>query len=258
MAWYYAEAGKQAGPVEDAQLEQFLQSGRIQPDTLVWREGMANWQPYSQVRAGGAAEGGTATAVAIAPGASNQVVCAECGGVFNAEDTIAYGNARVCAACKPKFIQKLSEGARLNVNDLAYAGFWTRFAAVLIDGVILFFVNAGIGFVAGVGFASTLRTPSPGFIVLQAIVMLINLCIGVGYEVILIGKYGATVGKMACKIKVVTAQGGNVSYLLALGRYFAKMLSGLILGIGYLMAAFDDEKRALHDRICDTRVIVNR
>ena len=37
--------------------------------------------------------------------------------------------------------------------------------------------------------------------------------------------------------------------------FFAEMLSGMILGIGYLMAAFDDEKRALHDRICDTRVV---
>jgi uncharacterized RDD family membrane protein YckC len=40
-----------------------------------------------------------------------------------------------------------------------------------------------------------------------------------------------------------------------LGRHFAEMLSGILLGIGYLMIAFDDEKRALHDRICDTRVI---
>ena len=71
----------------------------------------------------------------------------------------------------------------------------------------------------------------------------------------MIGKYGATVGKMAMKIRVVTAEGQKVSYLRALGRYFAKLLSGMILMIGYLMAAFDDEKRALHDRICNTRVI---
>jgi uncharacterized RDD family membrane protein YckC len=42
-----------------------------------------------------------------------------------------------------------------------------------------------------------------------------------------------------------------------LGRHFAKILSGIILYIGYLMAFWDDEKRALHDRICSTRVIVN-
>jgi uncharacterized RDD family membrane protein YckC len=79
--------------------------------------------------------------------------------------------------------------------------------------------------------------------------------IAIGYETFFIGKYGATPGKMACKIKVVTADGGKVSYLLAFGRYFAKVLSSLTCLIGYIMAAFDDEKRALHDRICNTRVV---
>jgi uncharacterized RDD family membrane protein YckC len=39
------------------------------------------------------------------------------------------------------------------------------------------------------------------------------------------------------------------------GRYFSEMLSGMIMMIGYIMAGFDDEKRALHDRICNTRVV---
>jgi uncharacterized RDD family membrane protein YckC len=257
MAWYYAEAGQQAGPVEDAQLEQLLQSGRIQPTTLIWREGMANWQPYNEVR--GTTGGGTAVATAPAPIGAGQVVCAECGGVFNLQDTIAYGNSRVCANCKPIFLQKLSEGAKVNAGMLTYAGFWTRFAAVFLDGIILGVVNAGIGFVAGLAFATTIRggAPGAGFIVLQVVTMLINLCIGISYETFMIGKYGATIGKMALKIKVVTPEGGPVSYLTALGRYFAKILSGMILAIGYIMAAFDDEKRALHDRICSTRVIVN-
>lgn len=255
MTWYYAEGGQQSGPIDDAQLEQLVQSGRVQTETLVWREGMPNWQPYGQVRAGGL--GGTATATALAPGAG-QVACAECGRLFNLEDTIAYGNARVCAACKPVFIQKIAEGARINTGDMVFAGFWTRFGAVFLDGIILGVVNAGIGFVLGLMFASAARTPSAGFFVLQGAVMFINLCIGVSYETFLIGKYGATLGKMALRVKVVTAEGGKVSYLLALGRYFAKMLSGLILMIGYIMAAFDDEKRALHDRICNTRVIVAR
>ena len=69
------------------------------------------------------------------------------------------------------------------------------------------------------------------------------------------GRFGATPGKMACGLKVVMADGGKVTYLRALGRAFSEILSGIILYIGYIMAGFDDEKRALHDRICDTRVI---
>jgi uncharacterized RDD family membrane protein YckC len=259
MSWYYAEAEKQTGPVADSELEQLLQSGRIRPDTLVWREGMANWQPYNQLRSTTqTAAGSPRTSAAIASDGATavQAACAECGSLFNIQDTIAYGNVRVCANCKPVFIQKLAEGAKLNTGQMVFAGFWTRFAAVFIDGLILGAINGGIGFVGGLVFGSTASNPSAGFVVLQLVIMFINLCIGVTYETVMIGKYGATLGKMACKIKVVTADGGQVSYLLALGRYFAKMLSALVLMIGYLMAAFDDEKRALHDRICNTRVIV--
>jgi uncharacterized RDD family membrane protein YckC len=88
------------------------------------------------------------------------------------------------------------------------------------------------------------------------VLMCVNLAVGMSYETLMIGKYGATVGKMVMKIRVITAEGQKVSYLRALGRYFAKLLSGMTLMIGYLMAAFDDEKRTLHDRICNTRVIV--
>jgi uncharacterized RDD family membrane protein YckC len=63
---------------------------------------------------------------------------------------------------------------------------------------------------------------------------------------------------MACKIRVVTADGGKVSYMRALGRHFAKILSYMICLAGYIMAFFDDEKRALHDRICNTRVVLKQ
>jgi len=61
MDWYYVDAGQQAGPVEETQLEELSRSGKIQPDTLVWHEGMTEWQPYSAVKPAGA------TAAAGAP-----------------------------------------------------------------------------------------------------------------------------------------------------------------------------------------------
>jgi uncharacterized RDD family membrane protein YckC len=57
------------------------------------------------------------------------------------------------------------------------------------------------------------------------------------------------------KIKVTTPDAGPISYGRSTGRYFAKMLNGFTFYIGFLMAIWDDEKRALHDRICTTRVI---
>ena len=62
--------------------------------------------------------------------------------------------------------------------------------------------------------------------------------------------------RLALKIKIVTADGGRVSYARAFGRYFAKMLSGFTCAIGFIIAAFDNpQKRALHDYICNTRVV---
>lgn len=53
-------------------------------------------------------------------------------------------------------------------------------------------------------------------------------------------------------------QQGIITYLHALGRYFAEIVSAMPLNIGYIMAAFDDEKRSLHDHLCTTRVIKTR
>src|SRR5439155_15097370 len=118
MNWYYVEAGKQAGPVDDAQLQELAQSGKLLAETLVWREGMANWQPYGQVS--GAAPGMPSAppmaGAAIGTLAVNEVVCAECGQIFDVANTIQFGNVRVCAGCKPMFMQKLAEGAKLNVG----------------------------------------------------------------------------------------------------------------------------------------------
>jgi uncharacterized RDD family membrane protein YckC len=150
-------------------------------------------------------------------------------------------------------MQKLAEGANIRTG-MHYIGFWWRFAASMIDGIVLLIFNFFLGFLVGVSALQTMaaqRQSMTTFLVAQ----LLGILVGVSYETLLIGKYGATLGKMACKIKVVTADGGRVSYARALGRYFAKMLNVFTLAIGYIMAAFDSEKRALHDRICNTRVV---
>ena len=113
----------------------------------------------------------------------------------------------------------------------------------------------GVALIGGLSLGQAVGIEPNSKIVLQLTLALIQILIGITYEVVLIGKYGATVGKMACKIKVVTAEGGPVSYLRAFGRYFAKLLSAVTCLIGYIIAGFDDQKRALHDRICNTRVV---
>jgi len=260
MNWHYVEQGQQAGPVSDEQLAELVRTGKINADTLVWHAGMEDWLPYGQVKSvtepAGVRVPAAATASRAESDKATEAVCNECGKIFPIDEMIRHGNVRICANCKPVFMQKLAEGAQINTGELNYAGILTRFAAVFLDGLILGVINIVIGLVAGLSAAQAAGVQPKGVAAVQIVLFAIQMAIGVSYETIMIGKYGATLGKMACKIKVVTADGGRVSYARALGRYFAKMLSGLMCLIGYIIAIFDKpQRRALHDHICNTRVI---
>jgi uncharacterized RDD family membrane protein YckC len=168
---------------------------------------------------------------------------------------IRFGHAWVCAACKPVFVQKLKEGVGV-AGAMEYVGFWIRFGAKFVDGIVLFVINMSVGFAVGL-MAGLVASPDSSVAVAVPMIMSVfQLFIAAAYTTWFVGKYGATPGKMACKIKVVTADGDRVSYARALGRHFSEMLSAMILLMGYVMAAFDDEKRTLHDRICNTRVVM--
>jgi uncharacterized RDD family membrane protein YckC len=269
MNWYYVDAaGQQAGPVDDAGLEALRSSGTINSETLVWNEGMANWQPYREVQPSGSSGLRIATAAppmyatagdtgaGVATGVE-EAVCSECGGIFPATDTIRIGTTRVCARCKPVVVQKMREGLNVETaGSMRYAGFWTRFAAMVLDSIILGVFNMGLNMaVFGVSGAFANRVNPAANMAAFGIMYLVQLGVFLSYETFMIGRYGATLGKMACKIQVVVADGSKVSYMRALGRYFAFFLSYFTCLIGFIMAGFDSEKRALHDRICNTRVV---
>ena len=84
---------------------------------------------------------------------------------------------------------------------------------------------------------------------------LLRLVIAAAYEIFLTAQYGGTLGKLVLGLRVITAGGDRLSLGLSTGRYFAQILSAFTLTIGYIMAGIDDQKRALHDRICNTRVV---
>src|SRR5690242_20697211 len=129
MNWYYVEAGQQRGPVTEADLDSLFQSGRIQVDSLVWKEGMHNWHHYQQIKStvGGAP-------VTLAPPPAGGAVCTECGRIYPADEVIHHGTSTVCVGCKPIFLQKLKEGVSLH-GEMVYAGFWIRFGAKFLDGI---------------------------------------------------------------------------------------------------------------------------
>jgi uncharacterized RDD family membrane protein YckC len=190
---------------------------------------------------------------------TSSVVCSQCGRSFPGDQVVSYEGRAICAACKPMFVQKLREGASLPAV-LAYGGFWIRFLAKLIDGIILGIVQWVVMMPTSMLMApspgqSTEQFGSPGVFAILGFQVMLSILLPAVYNTFFIGRFGATLGKMACRLQVITPEGGKVSYARALGRFFAEMISYMILAIGYIMAAFDDEKRALHDRICSTRVV---
>ena len=271
MNWFYAKDGQQAGPVDDAELDRLVTTGDIADSTLVWHSGLPNWQPYAAVRAGAGAGG-----VATLPGGtgavrveSGQAQCSQCGRVFPADEVVRIDNLDVCAECKPGFIQRLREGAIVGGSP-RYAGFGIRLGAAILDGLILipFYIVYGVlvYFFTGlhnVNFSSPQsiqQFTTPGVSILLGLGASFVLAF---YSAFFVHRFGGTPGKRICGLRVLRGNVGEpVSFGRALGRYAAKALPRSVPLIGFiytlvdpLFIVFDDQKRALHDMLCDTRVI---
>jgi uncharacterized RDD family membrane protein YckC len=134
------------------------------------------------------------------------------------------------------------------------AGFWIRFVAMLIDGVVmtalvsvlisLFTDSSPNDYFFGTSGSESVDGPD-----------LIGLIIEFFYAPTLIAVWATTVGKRAFSAYVVRPDGSPVSFWRALGREFAKFLSFFTLGIGFIMIGFRSDKRGLHDLIADTVVV---
>jgi len=190
------------------------------------------------------------------------LLCSQCGRTFAHSDLVQIAGNWVCAECKPAYISRVmaSGAAGASPHGWHYGGFWIRFGARLIDGFLLGLVQATVALAFfgtfGAQFYPSLIRNEPQSLRLGF--QLLSYAIGFLYEVLFLHYRGATLGKMALGLKVVRSNGGPLGWGICIGRYFMSLVSALILAIGYIMAGFDSEKRALHDRVCDTRVIYNR
>jgi uncharacterized RDD family membrane protein YckC len=156
----------------------------------------------------------------------------------------------------------------MNTN---YAGFWLRFVAVIIDGLLL----GSIQFIAimpvlglmGIGMATdiqnletadeTTMAPMIGQMMAMAgVTQIVFLTIQTLYYAFMeSSKYQASVGKIVLGLKVIDMNGERLDFTKALVRNLCKIISSMILFIGYLMAAFTEKKQALHDMIASTLVV---
>lgn len=136
------------------------------------------------------------------------------------------------------------------------AGFWMRYVALGIDWQVLALpvVVFGIFIAITIPVVVAGRVPRSTAIALALTLALYLLAFVVAYSVWMHGKWGQTLGKMALGMKVVHVDGSPLGYGGAFLRCLGSILSGLILMIGYMMAGFRSDKRALHDLIAGSRV----
>ncbi len=160
-------------------------------------------------------------------------------------------------------------------GSVVYAGFWRRFAAFLIDALlistvmgILYFIFIGLFvMVCAIANAGPIQSgEEPAALVLVGLgagfgVIILSLIISdtvicwLYFALMESSAKQATLGKMALRIVVTDANGQRISFGRATGRHFAKIISRIILRIGFIMAGFTRKKQALHDMMSDCLVV---
>ena len=243
--WFYVVGEQRQGPFEQNEFDGLVANGTIQDETLVWHDGMAEWQPLSAVRT-------EAAAAPVGGDVGATVVCVECDQSFPKDEVIQFRGQSICAACKPNFMAKVTQGVSTSSGALDYAGFWIRAGAKIIDGIVVAIPT----YAAMYAFLGALIV-DPATVQGSAywVINILSYVGGLLYTWLLTWKYGATLGKMACGLKVVTADGEPIGIWRSLARVPAEYISAIVLCLGYVIAGFDSEKRSLHDFICSTRVV---
>ena len=221
MKWHYSHDGTQQGPVTEDEIKGMISAGSVKPSDLVWCDGMAGWEPVSSV-------------AELMPAANTNELAAHA--------------APVAAASMSAYV----EDSTLS-QAVVYSGFWRRVAASLIDSVILGVVGAILGIVLGVAMVSGGTDDTE---VVELTGNVVGLFLGwLYYALMESSSKQATIGKMVMGIKVTDLEGNQISFARASGRHFGKIISSLILAIGYLMMLWTEKKQTLHDMMAGCLVV---
>jgi uncharacterized RDD family membrane protein YckC len=229
---YYVRGETEAyGPYDGRTIKDMIEQGRLTPNTGLARVGATEWievknHPFfGKQRRGGGGSGLPGGEAARLPGAPGSLA------------------------------QQVQGGVR-------YAGFWIRVGAYLIDLVILLvpMIILMIILAAAIGLGArnaTNLTPAglAGYLGLNVVLYIIPIL----YHVLFLrSRWHATPGKRLLGLHVVTTAGERLTGWRAFGRTYAYAFSAIPLFVGFMMIGWNKEKKALHDLICDTRVIYGK
>ncbi|MGZ4963852.1 MAG: RDD family protein [Limisphaerales bacterium] len=216
--------GREYGPATLDELKSWIRDGRVAGATPIWRSDTGLWSPAAQ-----------------------------------------FGEIR------GELTQVIAAAGLAAVNAARPAGFWARLGAYLVDRILLSIVCSFVWETIATMMGWKFPPPPANFVTIEDIFayfhslgpllvyqMLVIFACGFLYEVIFNGSFGATLGKMAIGARIVRVDGTRIGYGVAAARWLAERLSDITCGIGYLLIAFREDKRALHDLLVGTRVIFVR
>jgi len=258
--WYYVDRQQERqGPVAAEMIREAYRSKQLDGDSLVWREGMSQWMPLRQFELEFDLEDEPAS-LAMPPPVSAEAAQAE---PQWTSDPLPHASPYAPPTASVASVGTAG-GFDPDATDIVYAGFWRRYLALFVDSllvsmayyavyiVLLFALGLGTSLMAGNSDAA-----------MQGQMMLFGLLSTASY-VVISGLYfvlqesssaQATLGKRLLGIKVTDSEGNRLSRLHALGRWASHLVSYATLYIGYLMAAFTERKRGLHDMVAGTLVV---
>lgn len=188
------------------------------------------------------------------PPLPSKVTCPQCSQQFTLEAPLSFAPEAtdeivpaVISADVPPTV------ATAQTADEVPAGFWLRVVAAVIDSIVcnavVFIMSFGVGFL--------IQTNNYTFNEMtQLLIMAMGIVVTLFYYIFFTGYGGQTPGKMALQIKVIHNNGSEIGYGQAFVREtIGKIISYLLLCIGYLMVGLRRDKRGLHDLLASTRVI---
>ncbi|PPJ41249.1 MULTISPECIES: RDD family protein [unclassified Pseudoxanthomonas] len=246
--WYYADAGGQRqGPFTADELAAHARNGRLTAESLVWRDGLGDWQPFGSLA--------SELDVPVTALPQRESVAEE-----------APDPAHVPYA--PPSAQLTSTHSFVTGGRVVQAGLWKRFAASFIDNIVTTVLSyalivplmlLGVG-VMGAGGGDNAMATGAGVAAILAMYPILILAPCVYFGWMQSSSMQASLGKLAVGIKVVRTRGERAgfwrNFLRALAYVmFSAVTCGLGVLISALMVAFTERKQALHDMMCDTLVV---
>lgn len=220
--WFIVIESQKVGPIsrEDV-IYRFLQAA-IDEDTLVWEQGMADWQP---LKATGLMD--------------------EC---KKARD-LKYDPAVASPELRIKSIQPAAPKIPKRAVPVSYTGFWARFLAYTIDSIVLYIVSVS----AQGSVQALLGVQDPKQMGL--IMVSFQILSGFFYYAIVQGILSFTVGKAVVGARLVREDLTPVTLGQSVKRYFCWILVSIPFCLGLILAAWNPRKQGWHDRLAKTLVV---